>query len=93
MFVGLARFHFHISYNHSLKGKRAVLKSIEARLRNRFNVAVAEIGHQDEWQLATIAVAALSTDKRHLNSTLSKIVDFVKGCHTIELLDHALEII
>lgn len=93
MFVGLLKIHFHIPCNHTLKGKRAVLKGIEDRLRNRFNVAVAEVDHQDEWQLAVIAVATLSTDKRHLNSTLSKIVDFVREYRSLELLDYELEII
>jgi hypothetical protein len=62
----------------SLKAKRHVLKGLKERLRQRFEVAVAEVDHQDVWQRATLAVACVSGDARHANEVVSKAVDFIE---------------
>ena len=58
MLVALQRFDLRIRESHSLKQKRHVVKALTAALRQRFNVGVAEVDHQDLWQRAAIAVAA-----------------------------------
>jgi uncharacterized protein YlxP (DUF503 family) len=78
----------------SLKGKRQVLKSITGRLRNRFNVAVAEVDDNDAWQTATIGICCVSNDRRYSNQVLSGVVNFIEaGRFEIELLDYEIEII
>jgi hypothetical protein len=77
--VGVARVELHLAANHSLKGKRMVVKSVVQRVRNRFNVAIAEIDTQDAWQIATLAIVCVSDDARHCNEMLSKVVDFVES--------------
>ena len=62
----------------SLKGKRHVLKGLKQKVRQRFEVAVAEVDHHDTWQRATLAVAYVSHDSRHANEVVSKAVDFIE---------------
>jgi uncharacterized protein len=79
MHVGTARVALYLDGNHSLKGKRMVVKSVVQRIRNRFNVAVAEIDTQDLWQVATLGIVCVSDDPRHSNEMLSKVVDFIES--------------
>ena len=93
MNVGVCRIKLRLPENLSLKGKRQVLKSITARVRNKFNVSVAEVDDQDLWQLATIGICCVSNDSRHANEVLSKVVDFVIGGRfEAEILDYEIEI-
>ncbi len=94
MNIGVCQISLRIPENSSLKGKRQVLKSITSRIRNKFNVSVAEVGDNELWQLATIGVCCVSNDGRHTNQVLSKIVDFVVNSHfDVEMLDYEIEII
>lgn len=94
MQVGVCRIKFRLPENLSLKGKRQVVKSITARVGDRFNVGVAEVDDQDLWQLATIGIACISNDSRLANEVLSKVVDFITNSHfDIEMLDYEIEII
>ena len=77
MHVGVARVELHMAENSSLKGKRMVVKSVAQRVRNRFNVAVAEVDTQDAWQVATLGIVCVSEDPRHSNEMLSKVIDFI----------------
>lgn len=79
MHVGVARVALHLAENASLKGKRMVVRSVAQRVRNRFNVAVAEVDTQDMWQVATLGIVCVSDDPRHSNEVLSKVVDFIEG--------------
>ena len=94
MNVGVCKITLRLPENQSLKGKRQVVKSITARVRNKFNVSVAEVDDQDVWQLATLGVCCVSDDKRHTNEVLSKVVDFIVGSRfEIEILDYEIEIL
>ena len=94
MNVAVGRVGLRIPENMSLKGKRQVLKSITSRIRNRFNVAVAEVDDNDNWRIATIGICCLSNDRRHSNQVISRVVNFIeKGRFEIELLDYEIEII
>ena len=80
--------------NLSLKGKRQVVKSLTARLKNKFNVSVAEVEDNDLWQLATIGICFVSNDKRFTNEVLSKAVEFVVNSQgDFEMLDYEIEIL
>ena len=77
-----------------MKGKRQVIKSITARVENKFNVSVAEVDDNDSWQLATLGIACVSNDKRHTNEVLSRVVAFVNGGRfEVEVLDYSMEIL
>jgi uncharacterized protein YlxP (DUF503 family) len=73
--VGVLTLEIELPYSHSLKEKRAVLQKIRDRLRARFNVAVAELDHQDVWQRATLGVVSISSSQTVLESTLRQALE------------------
>jgi len=77
---------------NSLKEKRRIVRSLKDRVRNKFNVAVAEVDHQDIWRTTTIGIAAVANDGRFLESALSKVVDFIRACPGASLVDYHLEV-
>ena len=79
MHVGIARVRLTLAENSSLKGKRMVVKSVAQRVRNRFNVAVAEVDTQDAWQVATLGIVCVSDDRRFTNEMLSKVIEFIES--------------
>lgn len=93
MIVGTAWIELHIPGVNSLKGKRQIIKSIKERVRNRFNVSIAEVGEQDLWQRATLGLACVANDKREANRILSKIIHFIEQNKNISLTDYEIEII
>ncbi len=92
MFIGVCTFEVHIPDSGSLKTKRQSLRSLKDRIRNKFNVSVAEIEDNDLWQKATLAVAAVSNDRTHLNKTLDHVLDIVRAVPELDLLDHHIEL-
>ena len=94
MNVGVCKINLRLPENSSLKDKRQVLKSIMARIRNKFDVAVAEVGDNELWQLTTVGICYISNDRRHANQVLSKVVDFVVNSRfEVEILDYDIEIL
>lgn len=92
MFIGVCTIEIHVPDSGSLKDKRHVLRSLKDRIRNRFNVSVAEVDDNELWQKASLAVAAVSNDKSHLNQTLDHVLNMVRGVPQISLLDYHIEI-
>jgi uncharacterized protein YlxP (DUF503 family) len=73
--VGLLTLELHIPDAQSLKDKRQVLRSLKDKLRREFNVAVAELDHQDVWQRSVVGVVTLSNEERHVQESLQKVLD------------------
>jgi uncharacterized protein YlxP (DUF503 family) len=93
MSLGVCQVKLRLPENQSLKGKRQVLKSIITRVRNSYNVAIAEVDDQDLWQLATLGIACVSNDAQQVNKVLSRVVDFIsRSKFEIEILDYEIEI-
>jgi len=76
--VAVGTVELHLPDVGSLKGKRHALKGLKEKLRQRFELSVAEVDHQDLWQRATLALAYVSGDSRHANEVISKAVDFIE---------------
>ena len=94
MIVGACRLELHLAENHSLKGKRQVVRSVSSRLRNQFNLAVAEVEHNDVWQTAVLGLVCVTNDSQHAHEVLEKAVDFVEGLRIDAVLaDYAIEIV
>ncbi|MEE9325242.1 MAG: DUF503 domain-containing protein [Dehalococcoidia bacterium] len=94
MKIGVCKVKLRLPGNRSLKGKRQVLRSIKDRLRNKFNISVAEVEDHQLWQLMTLGLACVSNDTRHLNEVMSKVVNFIESIKgDAELLDYEVEII
>jgi uncharacterized protein len=71
--IGVVNLELRLDDSHSLKDKRQVVKGLKERLRNRFNVAVAEIDYHDLWQRSLISAVTVSTDRVQAESTLSQV--------------------
>lgn len=71
--IGLLTLEIQITDAQSLKDKRQVLRSLKDRLRAHYNVAIAELAHQDLWQRSRVGVVTISGDVRHLEESLSQI--------------------
>jgi uncharacterized protein YlxP (DUF503 family) len=74
--IGILTLEIHVESSHSLKEKRHVVKSLKDRLRDRFNVAVAEIDGLDSWQFAVVAVATVSADRARAGQVLAAAESF-----------------
>jgi len=81
-----------IPENHSLKGKRGVLKRVQARVSQQFNVSIAECGDQDLWQSALLGFAAVGSSRPIVEATLNKIVEFVDSLGLAQVGDYDTEI-
>ena len=87
MIVGVLRVELFIPESGSLKTKRFAIKSIKDRLRSRFNVSVAEIDNGDKWQRASLGVAAISNESKHLDRILGNVMNLVYGDKRVEVID------
>ena len=79
MQVGVCRVVLVLPQNRSLKGKRRILQSLTARLRNRFNVSVAEVEDNDLWQRAVLGISYVSNNSRRSNEVLSQVMGFIQS--------------
>jgi uncharacterized protein len=71
--IGLLTLEIHIPDARSLKDKRQVLRSLKDRLRAHYNVAVAELEHQELWQRSRVGVVGISGDSKYLEESLEAI--------------------
>ncbi len=74
MKIAVLHVEMHLPYSQSLKDKRMVLRRVKDRLQ-KFNVAVAEVAHQDLWQRATLGIVAISTNNDHVEQSLAAAAD------------------
>jgi len=93
MIVGIIRLKIRLPGNHSLKGKRRVVKSLIGQIGSRFNVAVSEVALHDVWQRAEIGISAVGNSQPVINSVLDKILEFIERTCLVEVVDTDIEII
>jgi uncharacterized protein YlxP (DUF503 family) len=93
MVIGICQLDVRIPENHSLKGKRHVLRKLIDRVRHQFNVAISEVGDNDLWQRAQIGICTVSNDRRHINSSLDKVIDFIEKMYLVEVVHMEMEIL
>ena len=91
MVIGLLTLDLHFPGARSLKDKRQALRSLETKIRNRHNVSLAEVEHQDLWQRGRLAVVGVNTDHAHLEATLSAVAGEAATARDILLVDQQVE--
>ena len=91
--IGLLTLELHIPDAQSLKDKRQVVRSLKDKLRAKFNVAVAELDHQEAWQRSVIGVVTLSNEEKHLREVLQKVLDEADSILGSFLIHQAIEIV
>jgi uncharacterized protein len=89
--VGVLTLELRLENSHSLKDKRHVVQSLKDRLRAKFNVAVAEIDHQDLWQRAAVAAVTVSSDHVHAEKVLRSVEEEAAAMLGGELVDTSVE--
>jgi uncharacterized protein len=91
--IAVGTVEIHLPDVGSLKGKRHVLKGLKDRLRRRFEIAVAEVDHQDSWERATLGLACVSASGRHANEVISKAMDYIEDNVDGYVIDVQVEIL
>ena len=87
MVIGCCSVRFYLHGNNSLKGKRRVVRAIKDRLKNDFNVSVAEVGDQDVWKSINLGISAVGVDQPYINGLLSKVIDAIDRMNLAEIVD------
>jgi uncharacterized protein YlxP (DUF503 family) len=78
MIVGVSQITLHLPACHSLKDKRQIIKSVIARVRNQFEVAIAEIDEHDRWQIARLGISCVSNSSQHADEILSHVRRYIE---------------
>lgn len=92
MVVGILKLTLILPENHSLKGKRGVIKKIKAKVANTFNVSIAECDGHDLWQRAVLGVSRVGIDAPDVDSALRQVVRFIDDMQIAELAEEQIEI-
>ncbi|GAB6036538.1 DUF503 domain-containing protein [Fundidesulfovibrio butyratiphilus] len=93
MIVGVLTLEFRLHGNDSLKGKRSVTQRLKMKLRNKFNVAVSEVAHQDVLDSLVLGVVTVSPDAGHARGLLQKALNMVVAADEAELIYDDIELI
>ncbi len=99
MIIGAAIIEIRVHGSQSLKEKRGVVRSIAQRVRNRFNVSIAEVGGQGTWQRSELGICAAGSDRGSVRRLIERVLDFIEDLHLaevgatdVEILDLAHEV-
>ncbi len=93
MIVGLLALDLHFPEANSLKSKRQVLKSLKDRIKNRFNVSVAEVDANNLWQRSVVGVACVANETRQINKIFDDVKKLVLSTHSVELINSTVEML
>ena len=93
MIVGLLTLDLHIPESNSLKSKRMVIKSLIDRIRNKFNVSVAEVDANNLWQRSVIGISYVANETVIINKVFEKIRTLVLSTHSVEMIDSSMEML
>lgn len=91
MVIGVLQLELTIGDAMSLKDKRRAVKSLKDRIAHAHNVSIAEVGALDQHRRSVIGLAMVSNDRRYAEGALSKIVDFVRTVHSVDLVDYQMD--
>jgi uncharacterized protein YlxP (DUF503 family) len=93
LFVGTVVIDLNLPGITSLKEKRRRLKSLLARLQNRFNISVAEVAHNDSLRLAQIGAAVVTNEKPFADQVIASVVNVIQGEPEMHIIDYRVEIL
>ncbi len=93
MLVGTLQIKLHAPYVHSLKEKRMIVKSIMGKVKNKFNVAVAEVDEQDIHQMIVIGIACIAHSMGNCDSILDQVISFVEDNTEAQILEVIRDVI
>jgi len=92
MTLGLLSIETYLPAAHSLKDKRRILRKVLDRIRHKHNVSVAEVGNNDIWQRATIAISMVANDSAFVDSALSRILGEIERNLEGEVVSYSIDL-
>ncbi len=78
MVIGILTLNLEIPAAFSLKDKRQVIKSVQTKLRQKFNISIAEVARHDSHRQAVIAVVCVSVDAKYAHGLLMRVVSWLE---------------
>lgn len=93
MIVGLCTVELFLPESQSLKDKRQVLLSLKDRLREKFNLSVAEVDGQDLWQKAVLGLACVANEGRYVNRLLDQALNLIRAVPAVEIVQSRIELL
>jgi uncharacterized protein YlxP (DUF503 family) len=91
--VGLCTVELFLPGSQSLKDKRQVLLSLKDRLREKFNLSVAEVDGQDLWQKAVLGLACVANEGRYINQVLDQALNVIRAVPAVEIVQSRIELL
>lgn len=89
--IGFLNIRLVMRSASTLKDKRRIIKSLKDRVKNSFNVSIAEIGSLDHCQYSKLGIAMVGNDNRYVNSVLSNVINVIRSVALVELVDYKLD--
>jgi len=93
MHIGVCKIDLVIEGSRSLKDRRRVVRSIKDRIKNKFNVSIAEVGELDIYQRATLGIVTISNSVKLVDETLSKVVNLVETAKGAYIADYEINMV
>ncbi|MCK5033159.1 MAG: DUF503 domain-containing protein [Calditrichia bacterium] len=91
MIVGVLTVELVIYTSSSLKEKRFVVKSIKDKLKNKFNVAIAEVDFLEKWQRAKLGIVTVGNEYSHVENSMQKIFVYLDNWNEFEIINHSID--
>ncbi len=92
--MAVCRLILNMPENSTIKDKRQVVRSLCSRVRNKFNVSIAEVGDNDLWQSSIIGISCVSNNSRHAQQTMDNVVGYIRESRLdAEIVDCEVEIV
>ena len=93
LIIGVCSLKLNIYEADSLKEKRHIIKSIIGRLQSRFNISIAEVDLNDNWQSSVIGFACITNDTKYADEVISKVIKFIDGDGRVEIIEQNIEML
>lgn len=91
MIVGVLTIELVIYSSSSLKEKRYVVKSIKDKLKNKFNIAIAEVEYLDKWKRAKLGIVTVGNDYNHVENSIQKVFEYLDNWNEFEIINHSFD--
>ncbi|EFI41352.1 hypothetical protein HMPREF0629_01410 [Peptoniphilus sp. oral taxon 386 str. F0131] len=93
MVVGTCKIKLRLFSPNSLKEKRKIIKSLIERLKNKFNISIAEVEDNDLWQSSVIGIAVVSNDSIFADEVINKVLNFIENFNDVEIIECDIEML
>lgn len=93
MIIGACSLKLNIFESNSLKDKRHIIKGIIGKLQSRFNISIAEVDLNDNWQSSIIGLSCVTNDTQHANQIISNVIKFIDNDSRVEIVETNIEML